>query len=420
MLKIVHFTNTFAPMVGGIEKAVARLAADHGEEGHFCRIVTPATRGAEVSGEGVLRVPAIKNLGEKGFSLRIPAPSQLRHWMEAIEPDLLHAHQPFMLGDTAWRTARERCRPLVFTHHTLYERYAHWRFIDEGKAAAIMLSLTTQYANRCDLCIAPTESIRQLMRERGIEKPIEVAPTGIDLEPYEQVEAEAFRERFGIPREARLLGHLGRISRAKNMEFLCEVVCRVLAADPGAWFLLAGEGDALAAALETFRKQGVGKRVVSTGNLGGQEVADAHAAMDLFLFASHTDTQGLVLAEAMAAGTPVVALDAPGARDCLVPDVTGLLLPAGAAPEEMAEGAGRLLGEDARREAMREAAIERAAIFERRRCSRRTLGLYQDLVESHAGHAAPHDSMWEHFLDRLEAELMLLEEKLTATSKAFW
>lgn len=419
MHRIVHFTNTFAPFVGGIERAVARLVDDHTHSGHFCRVVTPAFEGAQHSADGILRTPAITGIGRNKFSIRLPMASKVDHWMEAIEPTILHAHQPFMLGDTAWRIAREWGSPLIFTHHTLYERYAEMALLDREKAAAFMLTLTTLFANRCDLCVAPTESIKRLMIERGIERPIEVAPTGIELEPHFRADGQRFRERFGLQPDVPVVGHLGRITGAKNIDFLVDAVVRMLASDPNLWFLLVGDGDKLEPALQRLRKAGFGGRVVSTGSLGGQDVADAYAAMDLFLFTSRTDTQGLVLAESMASGTPVVALDAPGARDCIVHDKCGLLLDANSSAEAFASATLRLLDDVDRKRRFVVGSREHVRQFGHQNCSQRMLDLYDDLARTHKPRVREPESLWEGLVESLEAEIRLLQEKVNAAEKAF-
>ncbi|MFW6353553.1 MAG: glycosyltransferase, partial [Verrucomicrobiota bacterium] len=349
MIRFIHFTNTFAPLVGGIERSVAEFTAELTRRGHFGRIVAPAFREATESRDGVLRVPSVKGIGEKGFSIRLPVPNLIFHWMEAIEPQVVHAHQPFMLGDTAWRIARRRHIPLVFTHHTLYERYSNWPVIDQKQAKRLLLDLTTQYANRVDLCLAPTGSVASLMRERGIRTPIEVLPTGIRVADFARGRGDRGRAALGLPAGAPVIGHLGRLTAAKNISLLVEAAVRVLQAEPRAWFLLAGEGEVLKSSLETFAAGGVRDRVVHAGVLQGEQLADAYAAMDLFLFTSKTDTQGLVLAESMAAGTPLLALDAPGARDCIEDGRSGVFLPGESDAAAVAEAALVLVRDEARR-----------------------------------------------------------------------
>jgi 1,2-diacylglycerol 3-alpha-glucosyltransferase len=419
MRRVVHFTNTFAPMVGGIERSVAQAAAFLARHGHLCRIVTPAFTGAERSREGVLRLPAIKGIGEKGFSLRLPLPGRVESWMEAIEPEVLHAHQPFMLGDTAWRVARARHVPLVFTHHTLYERYADQLPLNEETARRLLLSLTTHFANRCDVCLAPTGSVAALMRERGIEAPIEVVPTGITVEIYATGDAVRARQAHSLPDRGPVIGHLGRLVEAKNLRYLVQAASELLTRREDAVFLLVGEGDELESALRHFEEAGVRDRAISAGTLTGPAVADAYAAMDLFLFASHTDTQGLVLAEAMAAGAVVLALDAPGARDCVADGRSGILLPSKAPPTAMAQAAEALLADPGRLEALSRGAREHALEFDEERCGTRLLAVYEEAIEAGARQPAPATlSSWEHWLQRVEDEWDLLADKLEITREA--
>ncbi len=418
MVRVVMFTNTFAPLIGGIERSVAQFHNDLNQSGHFCRVVTPAFRQATVSRNGILRTASIKGIGEQGFSFRLPSISRIDRWMEAIEPNLVHAHQPFMLGDTAWRISQERRIPLVFTHHTLYERYARLLPLEDERASRLVLSLTTHFANRCDLCIAPTESVAELMRDRGIEAPIEVVPSGIDVERYSHGDAQATREQFTIPPDHRVFGYLGRVTHEKNMQFVADAASRILAATTHTIFLCAGEGDAVESVRKTIEKAGFGDRLRMAGILTGDAVPNAFKAMELFLFASRTDTQGLVLAEAMAASTPTIALDAPGARDCIRHNETGLLLPTDATPAEMADSTVNLLEDRPRLRQLQENTRASADDFSHSRCSQRLIEAYQNLLDSysraHLEDPGDEHSTWDHFLDRIEQEWTLITEKIDA------
>jgi len=124
-MNIVMFTNAYEPVIGGLEQSVTTFAEDFQAEGHRVLIVTLAFPGAEKSDETVFRLPAIKEVAGTEFSIRLPVPAGLKERLDAFEPDIVHSHHPFMVGDTALRVARRRGLPLVFTHHTLYERYAY-------------------------------------------------------------------------------------------------------------------------------------------------------------------------------------------------------------------------------------------------------------------------------------------------------
>jgi glycosyltransferase involved in cell wall biosynthesis len=154
-----------------------------------------------------------------------------------------------------------------------------------------------------------------------------VIPTGVDLKVFAEADGSAYRRAAGIPESAFVVGHVGRLAPEKNMGFLAEAVAGFLARHPGGRFLLVGEGLSKEQLLATFAGHGLSERVHLGGVLQGRELASAYNAMNVFAFASLTETQGMVLTEAMAAGVPVVALDAPGAREVVRDGVNGRLVP---------------------------------------------------------------------------------------------
>jgi 1,2-diacylglycerol 3-alpha-glucosyltransferase len=185
-----------------------------------------------------------------------------------------------------------------------------------------------------------------------------------------------------------VVGHLGRLSREKNLGFIVETMTQLMRTRPHVKLLLVGDGDRLDAARAHLADVGLSNRVIAPGMLEGSAAADAYAAMDLFVFASHSDTQGLVLAEAMSAGVPIIALDAPGARDC-VDERVGCLLPATTSPQAFATTAAGLLEDRAQLQLRAETARQRAASFSRLQCLRTLLDIYERAVERH-GLASSH------------------------------
>ncbi|MDP0500646.1 MAG: glycosyltransferase [Verrucomicrobiota bacterium JB022] len=415
------FTNTYLPLVGGIEKSVQTFCEDFGQMGHFTRIITPEARDengeSARSGKGVLRVPAITGITEKNFSIQFPTPSLIDHWMEAIQPDIVHAHQPFMLGDTALRMARKWRAPLIFTHHTLYERYAHYFMVDNENTRRFAATLSVQYGNLCDLVIAPTESIKRLLEERGIKKPVRVVPTGIQVSDFSNGDREGFRQKWNLPPEARVVGQVGRLNREKNLDYVAEAVQQAMAQDPKLYFLLVGEGELVEPIRESLQSAGLADRFVHTGVLKGQDVIDAYSGMDLFVFASKTDTQGIVLAESFAGGTPVLAIDAPGARDCIEDGYSGRVLPDTTSAEGFAAAILDMMGDDDTRRRYSEQARAAANQFDRGVCAERMLEVYREAREAfdatHPVENKPKDA-WSEIMDRLDSEWSLLAEKYEA------
>jgi len=416
--RVVMFTNTFEPMVGGLERSVASAHEDLQRAGHSCRVITPRFGEVRDSRDGVLRLPALRGVGRRKFSIPLPTSQRIRHWIEALEPQLLHAHQPFLLGDTAWQLARLRKIPLVFTHHTFYERYAHWLRMDAQRARHMVVDMTTQFCNRSQLVIAPSESVRRILLERHVHTPIEVVPTGIDVQFYAGGCRTRARAALGLQANDEVIGHVGRISQEKNLDYLARATLQLLQMRPRAKLLLVGEGDRLDQVRTRFAAAGMSARLVAPGTLRGADVVAAYAAMDLFIFASQSDTQGLVIAEAMAAGVPVVALAAPGASDCIEHERSGLLLPATARESEFAAEVAALLADPARWRTLSAGARSRALLYSRSACLERLLAVYQQTLQRYAPVTRCATGDWDALAPRWEAAWRPIIEKLGVALRA--
>jgi len=423
-MNICMFTNTYLPHVGGVARSVSSFVADLRGLGHRVLVVAPVYGGGAKSGKTgedgeVLRVPAIQNFNGSDFSVRLPLPYLIDQRVRRFEPDIIHSHHPFLLGDAALRTARAYRLPLVFTHHTLYEQYTHYVPFDSPTMKRFVINLVSEYANLCDAVIAPSRSVAGLLRKRGVVRPIYEVPTGVDTAYYGAGDGARFRKRHGIAEDTLVIGHLGRLAKEKNLPYLAEAVSRFMKGRGRVLFLVAGKGDAEETISRLFAEAGQERKVLKVGILMGTDLADCYAAMDVFAFASKSETQGLVLAEAMAAGTPVVALNASGVREVVRDGENGFLLRANASKASFAAALRRFAAmDDETRRAMQRAALATAEEFSRRRSVARLLDLYAAVKEKYAAAGVKKEGgRLEAVLGRLATEWDLLAEKLEAVAE---
>ena len=418
-MNICMFTNTYLPHVGGVARSVSVLEEDLRKFGHRVLVVAPAYPDREDDSQkesGVLRLPAIQNFNGSDFSLRVPMPFMVSETVDAFAPDLIHSHHPYLLGDTALRTAQRVGIPVVFTHHTRYEQYVHHVTEDLDTLKKFARNLATEYANLCSCVIAPSRSIARLIRSRGVNRPIHEIPTGVDLDFFSSGRGDAFRRRMGIPADAPVLGHVGRLSAEKNLPYLADAAARFAEDVDRGRFLVVGEGpdeDRIRTAFEG----GLQKRLVMAGRLTGQELSDAYAAMDLFAFSSKSETQGMVVAEAMASGKPVVALDAPGVREMIEDGRNGRLLAAEAAAERFAEAVVHILQDEAQKDALAREARRTAESVSRENCARRVIELYET-VRRQKRRTRKDLGGLDDLVRRLRSEWELVSEKVAALKKA--
>jgi glycosyltransferase involved in cell wall biosynthesis len=307
--------------------------------------------------------------------------------------------------------------PIIFTHHTRYEDYTHYvPFSDAMKEVAIQIP--THFANLCDGVIAPSESIARVIRKRGVTAPIAVIPTGIDVRAFASADGTRFRQRLEIPADSLVIGHVGRLALEKNLGYLAEAVAVFLEREPRARFLVVGDGPWRDELTEVFKKHGVADRLLLAGKRTGRVLREAYRAMDVFAFASQSETQGMVVAEAMAAGRPVVALNATGVRDVVRDGVNGFLLPAGAPEAVFADALARCVQPDARK-TMGEGARETAAEFSREQSARRALAFYEEARRAtRARRLLNHLSPWAALVKRVGLEWDLLASRTQTVAAA--
>lgn len=325
-MNVLILTNTFTPHVGGVARSVEAFVAEYRKRGHRVLVVAPEFPDMPQNEVDVVRINAIQHFNASDFSVALPIHPHLSKAIDEFDPDIVHSQHPFLLGITALRTARHRRLPLVFTHHTLYEQYTHYMPGNSPALKRFVIELATRYANLSDQVFAPSQSIRDLLLERGVTSPVSVVPTGVRLENFASGDGAAFREHLKIPEDACVVGHLGRLAPEKNLEFLAQAVADFIKHNQQAHFMVVGTGPSKDAVHKTFDQAGLASRLHFAGILQQQQLTNALHAMDLFAFASTSETQGMVLTEAMAAGLPVVALDAPGVREVVKDKINGRLL----------------------------------------------------------------------------------------------
>jgi glycosyltransferase involved in cell wall biosynthesis len=324
-LRVGLFTNNYFPMLGGVPTAVETIRQGLEALGHEVVIVAPRMAGADDGGRRVIRVPAVPAPTYPDFALPLPLGPLLDRRLRALDLDVFHAHHPFLLGVSARRLARISHRPFVFTYHTLYDRYAHYVPLPRAMVARRAIRWSVGFASTADLVLAPSDFVARRLRAQGVRRPIEVLPTGIDLDRFRPGDRGAARRALGLGADDRVLLYVGRLDREKNLEFLLDALARVRT--PRARLLLVGRGTQAAALARAAAARCLGGRLELRGGSPPDGLPAYYRAADAFVFTSTTETQGLAVLEAMACGLPVVAVRASGIEEVVAEGVSGLLVP---------------------------------------------------------------------------------------------
>ncbi|WP_343504792.1 glycosyltransferase [Alloyangia pacifica] len=326
-LRIVMFTNTYLPFVGGVAISVERLKTGLERQGHDVLVVAPTYDG-HTSERGVLRVPT---LGGRSNLIRVANPIHSGTWraVRDFEPDVIHIHHPFWLGSLGLRMARSLKIPAVFTYHTRLEQFAHAIPLPGALFRNVIAHwLVRRFANQCDEIIVPTPVTRDYIRLIGVDRPVHVQPTGVETARFQACEKgqlEELRARFN-PDGRKILVTVSRLSREKNLDFMIAAMRKLKdRGAPAFRLLIVGEGDERRHLTDAIRDKELTSEVRLVGAVSGDEIPDYLGIADIFVFASVSETQGMVILEAMAAGLPVVAVNATGVDAFVENRITGIL-----------------------------------------------------------------------------------------------
>jgi 1,2-diacylglycerol 3-alpha-glucosyltransferase len=327
-MNVAIFTNNYLPNPFGVSGSIESFRKKLEEAGHTVYVFAPKFKGYFDENPRVYRYPAI-DLKLRGirFPVVIPRSFGIDKILSGLEIDIVHSQHPNLLGWEARRWAKKKNLPLVFTWHTLYDQYAHFFPLVPARLAAWWtIGNARKYADRADQVIVPTASVKKIIEKWGVEnKNLEVIPTGVDEKQLANPDRETIRKKYSIAADEILLTVITRLTKEKNLEFLLEAVAQVLKANRKVKFLVAGEGDLLDKLKNSAVENGVAGQVIFPGFIPNEIKKDYYAAGDIFVFASKSETQGMIISEAMYLGLPVVAVDGPGIRNMVENDVTGIL-----------------------------------------------------------------------------------------------
>ncbi|NWG87270.1 MAG: glycosyltransferase [Hydrogenophilaceae bacterium] len=320
-MRVLMVSDVYFPRVNGVSTSIETFRRSLAEHGVEVRLVAPRY-GSEAEVAGIHRIP--------GWKVPCDPEDRLVSWpklrqtvlREAADCDLIHVQTPFMAHYAGVGVARKLAKPVLATYHTLFEEYLHHYapLLPAEWLKGMARRFSRGQCNDLDAVVVPSTAMRERLGDYGVTSPMHVLPTGIPLERFAAGDGARFRERHGISPDRPAALFVGRVAHEKNIDFLLDALLVARRRLPELLLLVTGEGPALASLRQQAEAMGLDKSVRFLGYLDrAGELPDCYAAADIFVFASRTETQGLVLLEAMAMGLPVVGLAAMGTRDILAP-----------------------------------------------------------------------------------------------------
>lgn len=379
-MRILMVSDVYFPRVNGVSTSIETFRRSLAAQGIEVRLVVPRY-GDEPDEPGVVRVDGRPVPGDREDRLVGWRAMHRAVLKAARDCALIHIQTPFVAHYAGLAAARQLGLPVIATYHTLFEEYlqhyAAW--LPGGWLKHQARALSRRQCNALDAVIVPSTAMRQRLESYGVTRPLSVLPTGIPLARFVGGNGAAFRARWDISPARQVALFVGRVAHEKNIGFLLEAAVRARSLCPTLLLVVAGEGPALAELKQHSVRLGLQNTVRFIGYLDrSRELPDCYAAADVFVFASRTETQGLVLLEAMAAGLPAIALAEMGTVDILAPGRGAL------SPPDDPQAFGEVLGHYLRRpeswQHLRDAAPVYAREWSDAAMAARLAVVYRDLV----------------------------------------
>lgn len=378
-MKLGIFTDSYLPYTSGVVRSIQTFKEELTSLGHDVFIFAPSYKNCNNESR-VFRFTSIPSLTNREFTLAVPFSLRLKPIIQDLQLDLIHVHSPFLLGRLGARYARKEGIPLVFTYHTLYEEYVHYVPFARSLTKELAQKVSRDFCNQCDLVIVPTGIIADYLQKIGVTANIRKVPTGIRLNQFQTVDRFWLRQRFNIDPQEKILLFVGRLGQEKNIGLLLESFSLVNIEMNHTTLVLVGGGPEEEELRAEADRLGIGEKVIFTGTLPAEEVAKCYAGSDLFVFSSVSETQGIVIAEAKAAGLPVVAVGAYGVSEMVEHGMDGYLTEP--EPLQLAKHICHVLKYDNLREQMSSRARTNAAKLSSVNCTQQLVKCYTDLLGS--------------------------------------
>lgn len=385
-MRIGMFSDSYTPYISGVVRSIQTLRQGIEQAGHEVYVFGPRypTLAPGDDDDRVIRFPSIAAPLYPEFRIPVPQSREAERVVARLGLHVLHTHTPFVMGRVALRVARTLDLPLCFTFHTRYDMYLrHYARFAGDVLVPLLNAYVRRFCNQCQLVIVPTRAIYRRVLELGVRTRVEVVPTGVPVARFaggDPATRARVRGQLGVDPDAIMLLYAGRLSREKNLPLLLEAFRQAAGATARAILVLVGDGPLREELARKAAAWGLTGKIRFAGAVPPDRIAAYYQAADIYVFPSVTETQGLAVIEAMAAGLPVVAVGSEVLEEIVRDGREGLVT--AAAPAALARACERLLRDPELRARMGREAQATARMYDSDVILARMLRLYEDLVRN--------------------------------------
>lgn len=326
-LKILFISDVYFPRINGVSTSINTFVKQMQSLGHEVHLIAPdydlATQDAMKNNEAwIKRIPARSIYFDPEDKLmKYSEAMKLLPALEKEKYDIIHVHTPFIAHYLGLKLAEKLNIPCIETYHTFFEDYLHHYlpWVPKSLARGMARMISKRQCNAVNAIVAPSQPMLDVLRGYGVKVTIEVIPTGLQEHSFKEADGKAFRLKYEIALDRPILLYVGRVAFEKNIHFLLEMTKIHIEKRPDVLLVVTGEGPAEASLHKLAKTLGLENNIKFIGYLDRRtELNACYESADIFVFASKSETQGLVLLEAMAQGTPVVAIAELGTASILI------------------------------------------------------------------------------------------------------
>lgn len=388
-MKIGFFTDSYSPVTHGVEVSIETSRKALEAMGHQVYIYAPESPGYKDKNPNVFRFKSIRVIKkpEMRYAFDFLPVSHTFKEISRFKLDIAHAHTPFSLGLLAKYISERQLIPLIYTHHTHYPEYAKVYFKEKFLLPHLAKVYSAWFSNLSNAVIAPSLKIKRLLHDYKVKRtiPIYVLPTGINLNIFKKStkSRQNLRKKLKIAPKTKVLISVSRIGKEKNSEFLIRTFAMLLKKKRDVLLLMVGGGSFLKQVKKITQKLKIDQSIIFTGKVPYEKIPSYYQASDIFIFASLTDTQGIVILEAIACGLPVIALKDDAFAGMAIDNQNGFLVRK-QSPKLFTQKIIKVLDNPSVHKKFSDLAIKTASNFSEERIAKKLIKIYKTQIEKSA------------------------------------
>lgn len=384
-MRILMISDVYFPRINGVSTSIQVFREELLRAGHKVTLIVPDYPGCDME-DDIIRIPSHKVLFDpEDRMMKQREVMALLPILRNQKYDLIHIQTPFIAHHLGVKLASALRLPSIETYHTFFEEYLfHYvPFVPKSWMRSLARYFTRRQCNAVNSVIVPSSAMSEVLLRYGVTTQMKIIPTGLELGLFADCDGNAFRRRHQIPPSRPTLVHIGRVAHEKNIAFLLRMLAALRIQIPDILLVIAGEGPALRHLKKLASRLELEANVLFVGYLSRRNaLLDCYCAGDAFVFASRTETQGLVLLEAMALGVPVVSTAVMGTRDILEPRRGALV--AQEDPRQFADAVQQLLENELLHNRLSKDARDYVREWSAPMMTERLLAYYQQLIDTPA------------------------------------